>query len=86
MQRMRSKIFRSGGSQAVRIPKALRLTAGEVEIWKNGGDIVIRQIIDETDWATMFQSLDHLNADAGFPNREQPSEFERDPVLEARQA
>lgn len=40
---MITKVFRSGNSQAVRIPRELRLESGEVEIERRGDEIVIRQ-------------------------------------------
>jgi len=37
-----TKVFKSGNSQAVRIPKELQLPEGEVEIIKRGDELVIR--------------------------------------------
>lgn len=39
---MITKVFKSGNSQAVRIPKELQLPEGEVEIIKRGDELVIR--------------------------------------------
>lgn len=39
-----TKIFKSGNSQAVRLPKEFRLNSDEVEIFKKGNDIIIREI------------------------------------------
>lgn len=39
-----TKIFKSGNSKAVRIPKDFDLCGEEVEIFKRNGDIVIREI------------------------------------------
>lgn len=38
-----AKIFKSGNSQAVRLPKAFQFTANEVEIFKRGNDIILRE-------------------------------------------
>jgi antitoxin VapB len=38
-----ARVFRSGNSQAVRLPKQFRLTATEVEISRNGDEIVLRE-------------------------------------------
>jgi len=38
-----AKIFRSGNSQAVRLPKQFRLTGDEVEIFRRGDEIVLRE-------------------------------------------
>lgn len=37
-----AKLFKHGGSQAVRLPKAFRFEGTEVEIEKRGEDIVLR--------------------------------------------
>ena len=39
---MEAKIFQSGNSQAVRIPKEFRLSATEVVIFKRGDEIVLK--------------------------------------------
>ncbi|NRP15387.1 antitoxin [Marinobacterium sp. xm-a-152] len=39
---MEAKIFQSGNSQAVRIPKEFRFSATEVEIFKRGDEIVLK--------------------------------------------
>ena len=38
-----AKVFRSGNSQAVRLPKEFRLDAAEVEICRRGNEIVLRE-------------------------------------------
>jgi len=38
-----ARVFRSGNSQAVRLPKEFRLQSGEVEIFRRGDDIVLRE-------------------------------------------
>ena len=37
-----TKVFRSGNSQAVRIPKEFQLQTKEVEIFRRGDEIVLR--------------------------------------------
>ena len=39
----RTKVFRSGNSQAVRIPRQFCVTASEVEISRRNGEIVLRE-------------------------------------------
>lgn len=39
-----AKVFKSGNSQAVRLPKAFRLKGPEVEITRRGDEIVLRQL------------------------------------------
>ena len=39
-----AKVFKSGNSQAVRLPKEFRLRGPEVEITRRGDEIVLREI------------------------------------------
>jgi antitoxin VapB len=41
---MVTKVFKSGNSQAVRIPKEFQISTDEVEILKRGDELVIRPI------------------------------------------
>lgn len=38
-----ARVFRSGNSQAVRLPKEFRLNADEVEIFRRGDELVLRE-------------------------------------------
>jgi antitoxin VapB len=38
-----AKVFKSGNSQAIRLPKEFRLNVSQVELVRRGEDIVIRQ-------------------------------------------
>jgi len=38
-----AKVFKSGNSQAVRLPKAFRVKSKEVEISRRGDEIVLRE-------------------------------------------
>jgi antitoxin VapB len=38
-----AKVFRSGNSQAVRLPKEFRFKAKEVEIFRRGDEVVLRE-------------------------------------------
>jgi len=38
-----ARVFKSGNSQAVRLPKEFRLAASEVEIFRRGDDLVLRE-------------------------------------------
>jgi antitoxin VapB len=55
-----ARVFRSGNSQAVRLPKQFRLKSQEVEIFRRGDEIVLR----EKD-GTMARAFDLL---AGLPD------------------
>ena len=55
-----ARVFRSGNSQAVRLPKQFRFKSKEVEILRRGDEIVLR----EKD-GTMVRAFDLL---AGLPD------------------
>ncbi len=38
-----AKVFKSGNSQAVRLPKEFRFTTDEVEIFRRGDEVVLRE-------------------------------------------
>jgi antitoxin VapB len=38
-----ARVFQSGNSQAVRLPKQFRLDASEVEIFRRGDEIVLKE-------------------------------------------
>ena len=73
-----AKLFMSGRSQAVRLPKAYRLAGTEVFIKKVGNALVL---IPQTDpWETLVQSLDEF--EPGFQlEREQPTTQQRRKTL-----
>ena len=39
----KARIFKSGNSQAVRLPKQFRFRVNEVEILRRGGEVVLRE-------------------------------------------
>ena len=39
----KARVFKSGNSQAVRLPKDFRLSSAEVEIFRRGDEIVLRE-------------------------------------------
>jgi antitoxin VapB len=65
-----ARVFRSGNSQAVRLPKQFRLKSKEVEIFRRGDEIVLR----EKD-GTMVRAFDLL---AGLPDDLRVVEREKD--------
>lgn len=56
-----TKVFKSGNSQAVRLPKEFQLKGEEVEIFKRNGDVVIREI--PKNLARAFELLTQLPND-----------------------
>jgi antitoxin VapB len=44
---MLTKVFKSGNSQAVRIPKEFKLEHDEVEIIKRGNELIIKPVLTQ---------------------------------------
>lgn len=65
-----ARIFKSGNSQAVRIPKEFQLEGGEVEIQKKGDHLVLRP--KRKSWARLIASLEKFTEDFMDEGREQP--------------
>lgn len=74
-----AKIFWSGRSQAVRLPKAFRLDGNEVRIRRHGSAIVLEPIAD--DWAWLDALTGPLDTDFVNTATEQPATQER-PALD----
>lgn len=75
--RARAKVFTTGGSQAVRLPKQFRLDTAEVEIWREGKELRMRPVPAHDSWQKMFDRIDAILG-GDFPDRDQPAGFERD--------
>ena len=69
-----AKVFQSGNSQAVRLPKEFRMKPGAVEIFRRGDEIVLREIPEN--------ALAILDAFARFPD-DIFSDVRNDPAPEA---
>ena len=63
----RACVFRSGNSQAVRLPKEFRLKSKEVEIFRRGDEIVLRE--KSGTMARAFDLLAGLPEDIEIPRR-----------------
>jgi antitoxin VapB len=73
-----AKLFMSGRSQAVRLPKAYRLQGKEVFIKKMGNALVLIPEVDP--WQSLIASLDEF--EPGFRlERDQPKAFDERPEL-----
>ncbi|BAT58765.1 antitoxin VapB1 [Variibacter gotjawalensis] len=73
-----AKIFQSGNSQAVRLPKDFRFDVSEVEISRDGDAVILRPVQTREPWAGL-KAAQALGFDETFsPNgREQPEEQHR---------
>ena len=63
-----AKVFRSGNSQALRLPKQFRLKSKEVEIFRRGDEIVLRE--KDGDLVRAFDLLAGLPDDFELAGRE----------------
>ena len=50
---MRAKVFKSGNSQAVRLPKEFQIDAKEVHIIRQEGDLILRPV--QKTWEDYFE-------------------------------
>jgi antitoxin VapB len=65
-----TKVFRSGNSQAVRIPKRFRFRSRDAEITKRGDEIVLRE--RQANLSAAFELLTGLSPDFFIGGRRQP--------------
>jgi antitoxin VapB len=72
-----TKIFKSGNSQAVRLPKELQFDVSEVEIFRRGDEIVLRK--KPQNLTRVFELLTNMSEDFMENGRRQPSVQEREP-------
>lgn len=66
---MLTKVFQSGHSQAVRIPKSMQLLHKNVDIKKIGYTIIITEVA--TSWSNTFARLSQLASDEKLTRAEQ---------------
>jgi len=65
-----ARVFKSGNSQAVRLPKQFRLDVSEVEIFRRGDEIVLRA--KPKGMATAFHLLAEMPDDFFAQGRNDP--------------
>jgi antitoxin VapB len=70
-----AKVFWSGRSQAVRLPRAYRVNAGEVRIRRRGRAIVLEPLPDSWEWLDALAGA--VDEDFVSAVREQPETTER---------
>ena len=71
-----ARVFRSGNSQAVRLPKQFRFKSKEVEIFRRGDEIVLRE--KPTSLARAFDLIANLPDDLELPDRDNDLPQERE--------
>lgn len=81
---LRAKLFRTGGSQAVRLPRECRLPGTEVSVSLEGGRVILEPV-DKNGWPQSFveQFVDGPPEPEAFPDR-QPQGVAEDRDLEGR--
>ena len=72
-----AKIFKSGNSQAVRLPKDFQFDVSEVEIYRRGDEVVLRKRPENLTRA--FDLLTGMSDDFMEDGRNQPPIQEREP-------
>ena len=77
-----AKLFRHGGSQAVRLPKAFRFEGEEVTVRRDGDAVILEPVRimsprHAEEWDAFWASSMRIG-DGDFPDRDEPAEQERD--------
>lgn len=73
-----ARVFQSGNSQAVRLPKEFRLDVDQVEIFRRGDEIVLRPRPESA--VAIFDALADLPADFMAEGRNDTPPQEREPI------
>lgn len=73
-----ARIFQSGNSQAVRLPKEFRFNVDQVEIFRQGNDIVLRERPATAE--AIFDALAELPADFMADGRSDTPPQAREPL------
>ena len=69
-----AKVFMSGRSQAVRLPKEFRVSGSELSISKVGRSLVLTPV--DANWTDFFDMLQQFDAEAPV-ERNQPTDMQR---------
>lgn len=72
----KAKVFWSGRSQAVRLPRDFRFDADEVRIRRHGNAVILEPLAD--DWAWLEPLVGPVDDDFATAAVEQPAEQRRD--------
>ena len=84
-QRVRAKVFWTGRSQAVRLPKEMRFSTSEVTVHRDGARVILEPFEIERDakgWPVAFWSLAGAAPEFDVGNRTTP--HERDDVFRSK--
>jgi antitoxin VapB len=67
-----ARVFKSGNSQAVRLPKEFRFSSEEVEIFRRGDEVVLREKLKGMERAFWLLANLPIDADAIEQVRKEP--------------
>jgi antitoxin VapB len=73
----RARVFWSGRSQAVRLPKEYRFDVDEVRIRRRGAAVILEPVATDWTWLDALHAGGTFDEDAAAAAREQPPEQER---------
>lgn len=51
----KAKLFKSGRSQAVRLPKEFRFAGDEVQVRRHGNAVILEPVVDDWSWLRNLQ-------------------------------
>ncbi len=77
-----TKVFRSGNSQAVRIPQEFKIDAKEVEIFQRGDELILRKRKASRTLAEALAGIPAMSDDFLAAGREQGTQKDREPFCE----
>ncbi|KMK50661.1 hypothetical protein RO21_10570 [[Actinobacillus] muris] len=69
-----AKLFWTGNSQAIRLPKAFRFAGEEVRIEKQGNKVIIEPVVNNWDWLDELGELDPTFVSAVQSERQTPAQ------------
>ncbi|MFA9488066.1 MULTISPECIES: antitoxin [unclassified Mannheimia] len=73
-----AKLFWSGNSQALRLPKSFRFNADKVRIEKVGNKMIIEPIVEDWEWLDLLDTADPTMEEAILEARQSENTQERD--------
>jgi antitoxin VapB len=71
-----ARVFQSGNSQAVRLPKEFRFNSQQVEIFRRGNEVVLRE--RPSDAVAIFDMLNQLPEDIAQWRQDEPAQTRED--------
>jgi antitoxin VapB len=77
-----AKIFTTGRSQAVRLPKAFRFATSEVTIERQGDAVILRPKLDSATWGQqVLAAVAAFDGDFKLERAEEWPQTDREPML-----